>query len=54
MKRAMVYVASGAVCAILFCGAAVSQEAIPTGGPIPDIRGFTSRLNDPEALRRSR
>ena len=50
MKRAMAYVASGAVCAILSCGAAASQEAIPTGGLIPDIRGFNSRVNDPEAV----
>ena len=50
MKRAMAYVASGAVCAILSCGAAASQEAIPTGGPIPDIRGFNSQVNDPEAV----
>ena len=50
MKRAMAYVASGAVCAILSCGAAASQEAIPTGGLIPDIRGFNSQVNDPEAV----
>ena len=50
MKRAMAYVASGAVCAMLSCGTAVSQEAIPTGGPIPDIRGFNNQVNDPEAV----
>ncbi len=50
MKRAIAYMASGAVCAILSCGAAASQEAIPTGGPIPDVRGFSSRVNDPEAV----
>ncbi len=50
MKRAMACVASGAVCVILSCGTAVSQEAIPTGGPIPDIRGFNNSVNDPEAV----
>ncbi len=50
MIRAMAYVASSAVCAILSCGVAASQVAIPTGGPIPDIRGFNNRVNDPEAV----
>ncbi len=50
MKRAMAYVASGTVCALLSCGIAASQVAIPTGGPIPDIRGFNNRVNDPEAV----
>ena len=50
MKRAMAYVTSGAVCAILSCGTVVSQEAIPTGGSIPDIRGFNNKVNDPEAV----
>ncbi len=50
MKRAMVLVASVVVCAILSCGAAAAQDTIPTGGPIPDIRGFNNRVNDPEAV----
>ena len=50
MKRAMTYVTLGAVCALLSCSAALPQEVIPTGGPIPDIRGFNSRVNDPEAV----
>ena len=50
MKRAMTYVTLGAVCALLSCSAALPQDVIPTGGPIPDIRGFNSRVNDPEAV----
>ena len=50
MKRVLAHVTSGTVCALLSCGAALSQEAIPTGGPIPDIRGFNSRVTDPEAV----
>ncbi len=50
MNRAMLNVASVAVCAVFSCGGAAAQEAIPTGGPIPDIRGFSSRVNDPEAV----
>ena len=50
MKRAMAYVASAAVCAMLSSGTAASQEAIPTGGTIPDIRGFNDQVNDPEAV----
>ena len=50
MKRAMAYVASGTVCAMVFCGGAFSQEAIQTGGPIPDIRGFNNQVDDPEAV----
>jgi cyclase len=50
MKRVLAYVTSGTVCALLSCGTALSQEAIPTGGPIPDIRGFNSRVTDPEAV----
>ena len=29
-----------AICAVLFCGVALSQEPIPEKGPIPDDRGF--------------
>ncbi len=50
MQRATAYMASSVVCAILSCGAAASQDTIPTGGPIPDIRGFSSQVNDPEAV----
>ena len=50
MKRTVAYVASAAVCAILSCGAAASQDPIPTGGRIPDIRGFNNQVDDPEAV----
>jgi glyoxylase-like metal-dependent hydrolase (beta-lactamase superfamily II) len=40
MKEPMFVVVLAAICVILFCGAALSQEPIPTGGPIPDDRGF--------------
>src|SRR5262245_50923512 len=36
--------------AFLFSIAAASQQTIPTGGPIPDIRGFNDRVTDPEAV----
>ena len=39
-----------AISVVLFCGPAISQQAIPTGGPIPDIRGFNDRVSDPEAV----
>ena len=50
MRRGMALVTSVAACALLSCGIAVSQQGIPTGGPIPDIRGFNNRVNDPEAV----
>jgi hypothetical protein len=40
-----------AVCAIcLGATAATLQSQIPTGGPIPDRRGFNNRVNDPQAV----
>jgi len=26
------------------------QQPIPTGGPLPDVRGFNDKINDPEAV----
>lgn len=44
-------IVSGAVlavlCAVFFCGAAFAQEAIPELGPIPDVRGFNDKVNNP-------
>ena len=50
MTKPMSRVLLAAMCAILSCGAVASQEAIPTGGPIPDIRGFNNRVTDAEAV----
>jgi hypothetical protein len=39
------------VCAIVLGRtAATLQLQIPTGGPIPDRRGFHNRVNDPKAV----
>jgi glyoxylase-like metal-dependent hydrolase (beta-lactamase superfamily II) len=50
MKQPLPCIALAIISAILFCGAAASQEAIPTGGPIPDVRGFNGKITDPEAV----
>ncbi len=50
MKAAMAHVASAVVCVILSCGAVIAQDEIPTGGTLPDIRGFNDSVNDPEAV----
>ena len=41
--------ALAALCALVSCGAVSSQQRIPTGGPIPDVRGFNNKVNDREA-----
>ena len=38
----------GAIC--LGATVATQRSAIPTGGPIPDRRGFNFRVNDPKAV----
>ena len=40
MKEPMFRGVLAAVCAVLFCGVALSQVPIPEKGPIPDERGF--------------
>jgi hypothetical protein len=35
---------------LLGATAAVQRPQIPTGGPIPDRRGFNLRVNDPKAV----
>lgn len=49
MKKSMIRGALAALCVLLSCGAVSSQQRIPTGGPIPDIRGFNNKVNDREA-----
>lgn len=51
MKRRILAVAAAALSgSVVFCGTAFSQQAIPTGGPISDIRGFNSKITDPAAV----
>ncbi len=50
MKRSVARFALAAVFGILSGTVASSGQAIPTGGPIPDIRGFNNRITDPEAV----
>lgn len=50
MKRSTMPLATVAVLGLLSFGVAAIGQAIPTGGPIPDIRGFNSRITDPEAV----
>jgi cyclase len=50
MKTTMPRVLSSTLCILLWCGAAAPQDAIPTGGPLPDIRGFNDKVDDPNAV----
>ncbi len=50
MNRSISSVALVALCVVVFSGVVSSQQTIPTGGPIPDIRGFNNRITDPDAV----
>jgi len=50
MKQITSRVLLALLCAIFFCGAGFSQQEIPPLGPIPDVRGFNDKVNDPEAV----
>jgi cyclase len=47
MKQHMSRALLAVLCAVLSCGVGFSQQDIPTGGPIPDVRGFNDKVNDP-------
>jgi glyoxylase-like metal-dependent hydrolase (beta-lactamase superfamily II) len=36
------------ICSLLCSSVVLTQQAIPDGGPIPDVRGFNNKINDPK------
>jgi cyclase len=50
MRRFALRMVMALACAMLWAGAAAAQQAIPTGGPIPDVRGFNDKIKDPAAV----
>jgi cyclase len=47
MKKFVSRALLAVLCAIAFCGVGFSQQEIPPLGPIPDVRGFNDKVNDP-------
>jgi cyclase len=47
MKNLVSRVFLAGLCAVFLCGAGHAQQDIPPLGPIPDIRGFNDKVNDP-------
>ena len=47
MKKIVLRALLAVLCAVFFCGAGFSQQGIPELGPIPDVRGFNDKVNDP-------
>jgi hypothetical protein len=46
MKRSVMY-GVFAVFSVLICSSVVAaQQKIPTGGPLPDVRGFNNKIGD--------
>jgi cyclase len=48
MKQSMIRGIAAALCVLFFGAAASPQQRIPTGGVIPDVRGFNNKISDPE------
>ena len=47
MKNLVSRVFLAGLCAVFLSGAGFAQQDIPPLGPIPDIRGFNDKVNDP-------
>lgn len=54
MRETISRIGLAAVCAVIVCGIALARQGqgqgIPELGPIPDVRGFNDKINDPAAV----